>query len=163
MDFSQTGMPAVLLLVSQSERFREFMPIQPIPVFVFWESLRYSAVIRFAALSNNIMNPSVLNFEELEWEQLNEFAKQKEIVTERRQLRLLELSPGFHEPDWCLRSHIGFVIQGELEIEFEDGKELFTAGNGMNIERGRKHKASQTKGTVRLFLCLRPSRPVVLF
>ncbi|MHC4707131.1 MAG: hypothetical protein ACYS8I_08610, partial [Planctomycetota bacterium] len=38
-----------------------------------------------------------------------------------RKLRLVEFSKEFVEPDWCSRGHIGYVLEGQMEVNF-DGK-----------------------------------------
>ncbi len=97
------------------------------------------------------MNRSI-DFNDLEWKQLNEFAREKTVVYGDRSVRLLELRSGFLELDWCVRGHVGYVIKGELEIQFDDRTEKFSEGDGLHIEFGEPHKALQLRQTTLLFL-----------
>jgi hypothetical protein len=40
-------------------------------------------------------------------------------------LRLVEFAPGLREAEWCIRSHIGYVLAGRLEVDFGDTVEVF--------------------------------------
>jgi quercetin dioxygenase-like cupin family protein len=56
---------------------------------------------------------------------------------------LLQFEPGFSDPNWCERSHVFFVVDGTLHVEFQDdsGVEL-VAGNALWISSGTAHRAS---------------------
>jgi quercetin dioxygenase-like cupin family protein len=72
----------------------------------------------------------------------------------RRQLRLVEFSKEFVEPDWCTKGHIGCVLEGELEINFSGEFITFKAGDGVFIPAGEKgkHKARAITDTATLLL-----------
>lgn len=68
-------------------------------------------------------------------------------------LRLQEFSPRFIDPTWCDKAHVGFVIKGELEIDFkEDGKKRFPEGVDLIIQHGKKHKTRSIAEITQLFL-----------
>lgn len=69
-------------------------------------------------------------------------------------LRILEFERGFVEPDWCQNGHIGYVIEGRLEVDFDGSIETFEAGDAVTIPEGsdHKHKARPLTDVVRLFL-----------
>ena len=71
-----------------------------------------------------------------------------------KQLRLVEFTDEFIEPDWCEKSHVGFVIQGELEIDFHGSIVRYPEGSGIFIQSGSadRHKARSVTPTVLLFL-----------
>jgi hypothetical protein len=94
----------------------------------------------------------VLKFTQMEWDQVGEYARQKVAVVDGRRIRLLQLLPGFQEPDWCRRGHLGFVVDGTLEIEFPDGARTFAAGDGLAVPAGVQHKAQRATQRVTLFL-----------
>lgn len=57
-----------------------------------------------------------------------------------KKLRLVEFTKEFVEPDWCRKGHIGYILEGQLEIDF-DGKAIpFGPGDGIFIPAGNKHK-----------------------
>jgi hypothetical protein len=35
-----------------------------------------------------------------------------------KQIRLLEFTAAFVEPDWCEKGHIGIVLEGAIELDF---------------------------------------------
>ncbi len=55
------------------------------------------------------------------------------------QLRLVEYTPEM-APHWCEKGHIGYILEGQFEIEFADGKALFQAGDGVVIPAGPEHR-----------------------
>jgi len=71
-----------------------------------------------------------------------------------RQLRLVEFSKEFIEPDWCMKGHIGCVLDGELEINFSGELITFKAGDGVFIPAGEegKHMARALTDTATLLL-----------
>ena len=72
----------------------------------------------------------------------------------RKQLRLLELTSEFVEPDWCEKGHIGIVLNGELEIDFRGKVVRYPEGSAIFIPAGAAHghKGRAITPTVRLFL-----------
>ena len=71
-----------------------------------------------------------------------------------RRLRLLELGPEFVEPEWCQKGHIGYVLEGELEIDFGGRLVTFRAGDGLWIPPGDAHKHKARALTERVVLIL---------
>ncbi len=98
------------------------------------------------------MDKAVLKFGEMPWVNVSELVRQKIIQHDGRRVRLLQIKPGFAEPDWCMRGHLGIVLQGSIEIEFDDGVKRFSTGDGLMVSSGVPHKACRTSETVTLFL-----------
>ena len=86
-----------------------------------------------------------------EWTQLNELVRQKSVEVEDKVVRLLELQPGFEETQWCYKGHVGYVVHGGIEVEFENDTQLFQAGDVLVIPSTVGHKA-KAKGKTTLFL-----------
>ena len=57
-----------------------------------------------------------------------------------RKLRLVEFTCGFQEPDWRRKGHIGYVLEGEGELQFSEQTILLKAGDGIFIPAGEEHK-----------------------
>ncbi|NNM68880.1 MAG: phosrestin [Gallionella sp.] len=93
-------------------------------------------------------------FDALDWQDGISGARFKVFRSDTKQLRLLEFTSEFAEPDWCEKGHIGFVIQGELEIDFHGSIVRYPQGSGIFIPAGSAsaHKARSTTPTVLLFL-----------
>lgn len=58
-------------------------------------------------------------------------------------LRLVEYSDEV-APHWCAKGHIGIILDGRFEIEFQDGKRIFEPGDGVFIPGGDTHKHRAT-------------------
>ena len=70
---------------------------------------------------------------------------------------MLQFDPGFADPNWCVNAHIGVVLSGSIELEYEDSREVYCEGDAFVIDRGTRHRA-RNSGTspVRLFIVSNP-------
>jgi hypothetical protein len=68
------------------------------------------------------------------------------------QLRLLELSRDLDHPHWCTTGHLGYVLEGEMEVESATGSQVFRAGDGLAIPAGddEKHRPRTLTERVRM-------------
>jgi hypothetical protein len=100
------------------------------------------------------MNQYKVQFDALEWQDGIRGARFKAFRSGNKQLRLLEFTSEFVEPDWCDKGHIGFVVQGELEIDFHGVLLRYPEGSGIFIPAGSAgaHKARSITPTVLMFL-----------
>ena len=82
------------------------------------------------------------------------FNRGRTIESHGKRFRLAEFDAGFVEADWCRKAHSGYVLTGDLEIEFDSGREQFHPGDALSIPPGEhhRHRAHVASGTVRLFL-----------
>ena len=48
---------------------------------------------------------------------------------------------GFSDPGWCLKGHVVYLLEGELESEYEDGISSRRAGEAYIIPAGVKHRS----------------------
>ena len=81
-----------------------------------------------------------IDFESMAWEEPAEGVRFKAYEQGGRKLRLVEFSKEFVEPDWCTKGHIGYILEGQIEIDFDGKKEVFNPGNGIFIPAGQEHK-----------------------
>ena len=93
-------------------------------------------------------------FDSLPWVSPLPGARFKSHEQAGRALRLLELTRGFVEPDWCTKGHIGYVLAGEMEVDFDGDVVRYSAGDGLFIPAGEddKHMAKVLSDVVRLIL-----------
>ena len=99
------------------------------------------------------MNEQIERFSNMEWQQVSEVAQQKLIDDGEKRVRLLKLETGFQEQEWCNRGHTGYIIDGTLDMEYEDGRsEKYASGDPFLISSGEPHKARVVSGRVKLFL-----------
>jgi quercetin dioxygenase-like cupin family protein len=57
---------------------------------------------------------------------------------------MLKFAPGFADPNWCPRSHILYVLEGTLSVEFETETLSVASGQACRIDAGTKHRAANT-------------------
>jgi quercetin dioxygenase-like cupin family protein len=80
----------------------------------------------------------------MEWANPAKGVRSKVYSDGTKQLRLVEFSRGFSEPSWCLKGHIGYVLEGRAELELEDENVIFGPGDGVFIPAGEEHKHKVT-------------------
>jgi len=80
-----------------------------------------------------------VDFDKLEWERPIEGVKCKMTKYDNKQLRLIEYTKEM-PPHWCEKGHYGLVLDGELEIEFQNEKIIYKSGDGVCIPDGEEHK-----------------------
>jgi len=93
-------------------------------------------------------------FRELEWQSPMPGVRFKAFRSGNKQIRLAEFSNEFVEPDWCEKGHMGYVMEGSLEIDFNGKTVTYKAGDGLVIPpgTGSKHKARSLTPVTRLVL-----------
>ncbi len=63
-------------------------------------------------------------------------ARLKRITRGGKVFRLVEMTPASEHPEWCEVGHIGMVVEGELEIDFDGENTIFHAGDALFIPDG---------------------------
>ena len=86
------------------------------------------------------MSKYKIDFESMEWKMPTVGVRFKAFEQNGRKLRLVEFFKEFVEPDWCTKCHIGYILEGQMEIDFDGTKEIFGPGDGVFIPSGKKHK-----------------------
>ena len=75
-------------------------------------------------------------------------AVSKEIDQEDVRVRLVEYSADYKSDHWCTKGHIALVLDGDLTVELEDGKNYNLKGD-MGLQIGDKvtpHKVCSKNG-----------------
>lgn len=93
-----------------------------------------------------------IDFAALGWEAVATGLRVKSIEKDGKRIRLLEHSQEAREEEWCEKSHVGYVVEGELEIDFSGKTETFRTGEAIFISAGEKHKAISITEKTLLFL-----------
>lgn len=73
-----------------------------------------------------------IDFTLLDWESPMDGVRQKVITHHGKKLRLIEFFKSM-PPHWCERGHFGYIVDGRIEIEFQDGVRVFEQGDGVFI------------------------------
>ncbi len=95
-----------------------------------------------------------IQFDKLDWQTPLPGVRYKAFRQNGKQLRLVEFTPDFVEPDWCEKGHAGIVLSGELDVEFKNQVVRYPEGSAIFIPSGAEngHKARAVASVVRLFL-----------
>ena len=81
-----------------------------------------------------------IDFKSMEWESPADGVRFKAYQQGGRKLRLVEFAKEFVEPDWCTKGHIGYILEGQMEIDFDGKIVAFGPGDGLFIPAGEEHK-----------------------
>jgi quercetin dioxygenase-like cupin family protein len=98
---------------------------------------------------------SRISFAELDWEEDVPGIRARERQVDGRRWALVEYASGARREEWCLDGHVGFVLEGAVEYEFEDGGEplALSAGEAFCLSTGRAHRGRNlADGCTQLFL-----------
>lgn len=82
-------------------------------------------------------------FGSMQWEPGSHRLEKKKTLLGRG-VGLLEFAPGFADPKWCERSHIMYVIEGTVELEFDEGFVTLSPGQCGVLDRGTRHRAKNS-------------------
>ncbi|MHC4692623.1 MAG: cupin domain-containing protein [Planctomycetota bacterium] len=81
-----------------------------------------------------------INFESLAWEDSPVGVRSKTYEQGDKRLRLAEFAKEFTEPGWCTKGHIGYVLEGQMEIDFNGRTILLDPGDGVFIPADEEHR-----------------------
>ena len=84
-------------------------------------------------------SPHLVSFGAIAWQSAMAGMRFKEHVRGGRRLRLVEYTPEM-APHWCERGHLGYVLDGRLEISFSDEVVVLETGDGVDIPSGPEHR-----------------------
>ena len=100
------------------------------------------------------MNKFKVAFDAIAWDEGRPGVRQKVHCANNRRIRLVEFlsSEGFDH--WCEEGHIGYVLEGGLEIDFSGEIVTFAAGDGLFIPPGSecKHRSPFIQPGTRLLM-----------
>jgi mannose-6-phosphate isomerase-like protein (cupin superfamily) len=100
------------------------------------------------------MTKTRVDFDNLQWEAGTIGVRFKAAECEGRRIRLVELTSDDVAHDWCVKGHIGYVLEGDMELAFSDRTERLKAGDGLFIKAGHddRHRPRVTGSKVKLVL-----------
>ena len=96
----------------------------------------------------------LVEFDKLAWNESAIGLRYKTFFSGNQQIRLVEFSEGFIEPDWCKKGHAGYVLDGELLNDYSGTWERYKQGDVFFIPKGEqaKHKVVMGEGEKVLLL-----------
>ncbi len=80
-----------------------------------------------------------VEFDTIAWASPLEGVRHKVIDQDHLRMRLVEYSRAM-PPHWCEKGHTGYLIEGQMEIEYENGKIIYNPGDGIFIPDGPEHR-----------------------
>jgi len=94
------------------------------------------------------MRNYLIDFQNMNWESPAPGVRHKVYIRDNQRIRLVEFSDKFIEEDWCIKGHIGYVLEGSISIDFDGKVSTFREGDGFFIPEGKgsKHKGKIAKG-----------------
>jgi hypothetical protein len=81
-----------------------------------------------------------INWDNLPWIAPMPGVRFKAHEQDGRKFRLAEFTREFKEPDWCRKAHIGYVLEGEADLQLDEQKVRVKSGDGIFIPPGERHK-----------------------
>lgn len=81
-----------------------------------------------------------IDFTYLPWEAHIDDVRSKTYIHDNKQVRLVEITDRFVETEWCNKGHIGYILEGQLEVNFNGNIVIFNKGDGLFILAGEKDK-----------------------
>ncbi|MCH9674862.1 MAG: cupin domain-containing protein [Gammaproteobacteria bacterium] len=85
------------------------------------------------------MPPYKVSFDAIPWESPIPGVRHKVLEHDGQKLRLVEYTQQM-APHWCAVGHIGQILDGRFEIEFDNETHIFEAGDGVLIPQGATHR-----------------------
>ncbi len=81
-----------------------------------------------------------IELDSLRWETPAAGVRFKAFRQDNRKVRLVEYTRQFAEKDWCVKGHVGYVIEGRLEIDFNGRVLAYNPGDAIMIPAGEEHR-----------------------
>jgi len=100
------------------------------------------------------MENYLIDFENMKWETPAPGFRYKAYTRGNHKMRLVEFTEEFVEADWCIKGHAGYILEGDLRVDFNGSLSTFRAGDGFFIPEGEesKHKGKIAKGEKALII-----------
>jgi quercetin dioxygenase-like cupin family protein len=96
---------------------------------------------------------SILDFSETELKKNPDHTGFREIFIRDKRVQIVEYEEDASHPDWCTAGHIGFVLEGEIMYELENGEIHVPKGKGFFLPSGTRHRGHNVfLGITRFFL-----------
>ena len=86
------------------------------------------------------MEQCKIDFNSIPWEIPADGVRFKTYRQSGKQVRLVEFTDKFVETDWCTKGHIVYILEGQLEVNFNGNIVIFNTGDGLFIPGGEKDK-----------------------
>ncbi|MCL2462959.1 MAG: hypothetical protein FWF44_09860 [Defluviitaleaceae bacterium] len=82
----------------------------------------------------------LVEFDKIPWDEPAKGLRLKVYKNGEQQIRLIEFSGGYVEPDWCYHRHMGYVLDGGFSIDCNGKLERYEKGDVLLIPEGEQAK-----------------------
>jgi quercetin dioxygenase-like cupin family protein len=99
--------------------------------------------------------PRQIAFAQLPWEDEAPGIRAQSTTHEGSRWAVVEYAPGARREEWCTDGHRGWVVDGAIEYQFDDGQAPLRAATGeaFRLPGGQGHRGHNlADGPTRLFL-----------
>jgi ethanolamine utilization protein EutQ (cupin superfamily) len=95
-----------------------------------------------------------VDFESMPWDEGRDGVRLKDYCEDGRRLRLVDFQTSEGFDGWCELGHIGYVLEGGLEIDFKGKVLTFAKGDGLFVPAGNAgaHRAVSIVPGTRLLM-----------
>lgn len=81
-----------------------------------------------------------VDFEAIPWKSSMAGSRYRAFESGGKRLRVVEYADYFKDPHWCSRGHVGYVLEGKIEIDFDGDVITYGPGDGIFIPPGGEHR-----------------------
>ena len=94
------------------------------------------------------MDDYLINFKDISWQTEAQGFEQKIYCDGKYKMRLIRLNDSFVEKEWCHKDHIGYILKGEMKLDFDGEVIRYKEGSSLWIGEGEnsKHKVIMESG-----------------
>jgi quercetin dioxygenase-like cupin family protein len=83
--------------------------------------------------------PYQIQFDKIPWESPVAGVRHKFVDYNGQRIRLVEYTQEM-PPHWCEKGHCGYLLSGQMAIEYPDTEIVYSEGDGILIPDGPEHK-----------------------
>jgi quercetin dioxygenase-like cupin family protein len=88
----------------------------------------------------NMSQDYKIQFDQMAWFEAGDGMRYKRFQQGELQLRLVEWDRAMVHADWCFKGHIGFVLDGEVEIDIAGKVFSYAKGDVILLPEGEEHR-----------------------
>ena len=92
------------------------------------------------------MDQHIIDFRDIDWTEQRPGVRYKSLSRGSMTMRMVEFNAGVIEEDWCTKGHVGYVLDGRLDVDFGPSISHLKKGEGLYIAAGTPHRASVPEG-----------------
>lgn len=81
-----------------------------------------------------------IQFHNIPWDSPDKGIYQKVYSSSDTRVRLVRFDHSFEEKEWCFKNHLGYVLKGELKLDFDGFTQTYKQGEALILRSGEKHK-----------------------